>query len=244
MQEVKVFDVLYEEASPYTGDPVLHLRVLDAEDRRALEFGTRLRLRPEPDTGDAAMEAIVLGGFRNKSSMGEFEVVVGWAGESFPVCPGRVAVELDLCPPRKATVRDEHFHKAGDGRPPRRVFVDGVEIENVVRCHEAEGWAEYMPSREEMRGINYPGTRKIYGKVEVIPADGKGRVVSRTFNDDGTVAVEIAFDSRTDPQQARDAVRKGVEVGMAESPADPWTKIGTAENKDDDIMDAVRRFCR
>lgn len=43
-------------------------------------------------------------------------------------------------PIRQVTDPDHPYHHASDGRPPRAVFLDGVELSDVERCHTRDGW--------------------------------------------------------------------------------------------------------
>ncbi|MNG95100.1 hypothetical protein D3C81_313650 [compost metagenome] len=64
------------------------------------------------------------------------------------------------------------FHRHSDGRGPRRVFVNGVEVERAIWCDTAAGVCVYAPlpikpkrpAREEIY------TRRLRGAVTVVPA--------------------------------------------------------------------------
>lgn len=64
------------------------------------------------------------------------------------------------------------FHRHDDGRGPRRVFVNGNQVENVLWCDTAAGVCVYAPrpvktkrpAREEIY------TRRLRGVVTVQPA--------------------------------------------------------------------------
>lgn len=176
----------------------------------------------------------------------------GWVPPDVLRAMARCMIGVD--PELMAAVRDEHFHEAGDGRPPRRVLVDGVEIKNVVRCHETEGWAEYCPSKEEMRGVSYPGTRKIFGKVEVRMKDADDEPWDVLYGEAERTAKERAENA----QAVIEAIREAKERRMAEELAkqrakaaepkpappsdDPWAVIGKAEDDGEWIMKKVRDF--
>lgn len=61
-----------------------------------------------------------------------------------------------------------HVHKAGDGRPPRDVFVNGELIEHAIYADCARGIVNYAPmplsiDRKKRRVV----TRTLRGRVEV-----------------------------------------------------------------------------
>jgi hypothetical protein len=38
-------------------------------------------------------------------------------------------------------MHDPAYHNGGDGRGFRRVFIDGIEVQDVDECHTGQGWA-------------------------------------------------------------------------------------------------------
>ncbi|ATR82772.1 hypothetical protein CS390_09490 [Pseudomonas sp. HLS-6] len=51
------------------------------------------------------------------------------------------------------------FHRHADGRGPRRVFVNGHKVENVLWCDTAAGVCVYAPRPVK---VKRPGREEIY----------------------------------------------------------------------------------
>jgi hypothetical protein len=67
-------------------------------------------------------------------------------------------------------MNQDHIHRPDDGRGRRDVFVNGNKIEGVAWADTKNGVAVFYPQPIRVkRGTDEVYTRKLRGKVEVVP---------------------------------------------------------------------------